>query len=149
MSASEHERHLSPSEFSTAQSSLLRLSRRHSLPASAAGVSGILSFWAQHPNNSDNYSEGEGGIPTHGNGQSPAVVPYRRPNLHMRSSSAVTNGTVPGNGGFGSNGYHRGHRHTRSENLDQPVIVKSYNPDPAAPCAVPIEEVCFDSCLQS
>ncbi|KAI5780836.1 hypothetical protein EDC01DRAFT_667396 [Geopyxis carbonaria] len=146
MPASEHEGHHSPSEFSTAQSSLLRLSRRHSLPASAAGVSGILSFWAQNSNNSNNHSEGVGGIPIHGNGQSPVVVPYRRPNLHMRSSSVLVNGTVPVNGGVGSNGHHRGHRHTRSENLDQPVIVKSYNPDPAAPCAVPIEEEEDDDC---
>jgi len=42
--------------------------------------------------------------------------------------------------GVGGNRHRYGHRHTRSEILDQPVIVKSYNPGPTTPRAEAILE---------
>ncbi|KAG0123964.1 hypothetical protein HOY82DRAFT_209783 [Tuber indicum] len=118
-----------PSITTEAQSSLLRISRRHSLPASTT-FSNIFSLW--------------------GNDNDPAAPPGRdhynhQNNVNQRQQQPSSNGApriVNGNGsGVGGNRHRYGHRHTRSAVVDQPVIVKSYNPGPASSSiASPIHE---------
>jgi len=118
-----------PSELSSAQNSLLRLSRRHSLPANVA-LSGLLGFLSQLPDRND------------GRDAAAAALSGRRPRVieHTRSSSVIV--TRNSTGSEGAVNRHRyGHRHTRSEAYDQPIIVKNYNPGTTAPVPQPIEEV--------
>ncbi|KAF8252993.1 hypothetical protein K440DRAFT_576857 [Wilcoxina mikolae CBS 423.85] len=117
-----------PSELSSAQNSLLRLSRRHSLPANVA-LSGLLGFLSQLPDRND------------GRDAAAAALSGRRPRVieHTRSSSVIV--TRNSTGSEGAINRHRyGHRHTRSEAYDQPIIVKNYNPGTTAPAPQPIEE---------
>ncbi|PWW72771.1 hypothetical protein C7212DRAFT_223356 [Tuber magnatum] len=118
-----------PTITTEAQSSLLRISRRHSLPASTT-FSNFFSLW--------------------GNDNDPAAPPGRdhydhQNNVNQQQRRPGSNGTpriVNGNGsGVGGNRHRYGHRHTRSAVVDQPVIVKSYNPGPASSSiASPVRE---------
>lgn len=129
----------------TAHSSLLRLTRRHSLPTST-----FLSLWStenvtrqqqQHRNNSAIIDDSPSS-PTH----------YVRPEQQGRDRSSSLSGATLLNGisgsvdGIGGNRHRYGHRHTRSAAnvVDRPVIVKSYNPEAAVSRnASPIREVCL------
>jgi hypothetical protein len=94
-----------PGSPSSAQSALLRLSRRHSLP-----TSGLLSgFFASPPSN-------------------------KAHNRSVSAAGAISGGGSGGGcggSGGGGNRHRYGHRHTRSEAYSQPIIVKNYNPAPA------------------
>lgn len=131
----------------TAHSSLLRLTRRHSLPTST-----FLSLWStenasrqqQRSNNSNGSAivDASPSSPTH----------YVRPDQQGRNRSSSLSGATLLNGingsadGIGGNRHRYGHRHTRSAAnvVDRPVIVKSYNPEAAVSRnASPIREVCL------
>lgn len=127
----------------TAHSSLLRLTRRHSLPTST-----FLSLWStenasrQHHRSGPAIIDNSPSSPTH----------YVRPEQQGRNRSSSLSGATLLNGingsadGIGGNRHRYGHRHTRSAAnvVDRPVIVKSYNPEAAVSRnASPIREVCL------
>jgi hypothetical protein len=96
----------SPSSPSSAHSVLLRLNRRHSLP-----TSGLLSGFFRH---------GQGEHDTF----TSAAAAANQSDTHTRSASVVVSAVADGVG----NRHRYGHRHTRSEAYNQPIIVKNYNP---------------------
>ena len=122
-----------PTITTEAQSSLLRISRRHSLPASTT-FSNIFSLWGNDndpaaPTGRDHYN--------HQNNVNQQQQQQQQPSLN--GAPRIVNGNGSGVGG---NRHRYGHRHTRSAVVDQPVIVKSYNPGPASSSiASPIHEV--------
>jgi hypothetical protein len=93
-----------PGSPSSAQSALLRLSRRHSLP-----TSGLLSGFFASPPSNKGHTRSVSAAGAIGGGGS---------------------GGGCGGGGGGGNRHRYGHRHTCSEAYSQPIIVKNYNPAP-------------------
>lgn len=135
----------------TAQASLLRLTRRHSLPASTT-FSTFLSLWSAENANRENRERSNSST---ANDVHPGIANNTSSNnRHHRSASisgdTLLNGSSNGNGALGGNRHRYGHRHTRSAVVDTPVIVKSYNPGPAVSRnASPLHEVCLSSLLPS
>ncbi|KAL7267427.1 hypothetical protein RUND412_009990 [Rhizina undulata] len=107
-----------------AQSSLLRLTRRHSLPTSAT-LTHFLSLW--------NNEEGGGHsapIVTQQDCRASGVASTAQIQ-HLRSASVSLGDRKSQQVAALTGNRHRyGHRHTHSAAVDQPVIVKSYNPKP-------------------
>lgn len=110
-----------------AQASLLRLTRRHSLPASYH-LSNFLSFFSQNP--ADDTHDG----PNVNEAQSTSKAPLQANTNTTRHTRSATASNLAGHTSTGSsvNRHRYGHRHTRSAVLDQPVVVRTYNP-PATP----------------
>lgn len=116
---------LDHNEDTDAQASLLRLTRRHSLPASYH-LSNFLSFFNQ---NSDSTHESSNLNEAH---VSSKTLPQVNANTTRHARSATASGLVGQTTPRSSVNRHRyGHRHTRSV-VDQPVVVRTYNP-PATP----------------
>lgn len=131
----------------TAHSSLLRLTRRHSLPTST-----FLSLWSTENASRQQQQQHRNGPAIIDNSPS-SPTHYVRPEQQQgrnRSSSlsgaTLLNGINGSADGIGGNRHRYGHRHTRSAAnvVDRPVIVKSYNPEAAVSRnASPIREVCL------
>ncbi|RPB27009.1 hypothetical protein L211DRAFT_865926 [Terfezia boudieri ATCC MYA-4762] len=109
-------------EDTDAQASLLRLTRRHSLPASYH-LSNFLSFFSQNGVNSTHESSNVN--EAHNSSGTPPQV-NANTTRHTRSATAsgLVGQTTPRSS---VNRYRYGHRHTRSV-VDQPVVVRTYNP---------------------
>ncbi|KAF8425486.1 hypothetical protein EV426DRAFT_663140 [Tirmania nivea] len=107
-----------------AQASLLRLTRRHSLPASYH-LSNFLSFFSQ--NGAESTHESSNVNEAHDSSRTPPQV---NTNTTRHTRSATASGLIGQATPRSSVNRHRyGHRHTRSV-VDQPVVVRTYNPPP-------------------
>ncbi|KAF8460617.1 hypothetical protein BDZ91DRAFT_738819 [Kalaharituber pfeilii] len=110
------------SQDTNARASLLKLTRRHSLPASYH-LSNFLSFFSQNDLGS-----------THGGPNVNEARATPGPHSHTATTRTVADSDPAGQAPTSSsvNRHRYGHRHTRSAVLDQPVVVRTYNP-PATP----------------
>jgi hypothetical protein len=129
-----------PPTLSDAHSSLLRLSRRHSLPVSA-GLAGLLGLLG----NDGTTDTSASGVPSDtASGSGPVPAAARLP-ARTRSISLAVNGSAGGGDAgrnIGVNRHRYGHRHTRSEaGYNMPVVVRSYRPAPSLPVQERIDEV--------
>ena len=113
---------LGHNEDTDAQASLLRLTRRHSLPASYH-LSTFLSFFNQ--NGADSTHESSNVNEAHNSSRTPPQV-NTIITRHTRSATAsgLVGQTTPRSN---VNRHRYGHRHTRSV-VNQPVVVRTYNP---------------------
>lgn len=114
---------------SSAHHSLLRLTRRHSLPTSTALSHFLNIFNAQNNNESEDSKDQAVTRTTPTSSGQPPINSHWQHSRSATVANIAPSSAVPGSI---ENRHRYGHRHTKSAVLKQPVVVKTYQP-PAIP----------------